>query len=247
MSKGDDSVVEVPARTREGVEGALCDYFASDSLSVEELERRLDRTHRASSLAELRAVLRDLPRGEERFDALARGTSEAEGSEPSSGGSPDRPSSRQLRRLEASRRDQDFALAVFGASVRKGRWVPARRTAALGLWGGVELDFRDALLPPGVTEIHVLAIMGGVQIIVPPGIAVDARGLAVMGGFDHMDEIGDSLAGDPDRPVLRIRGLALLGGIDIDVRRPGETAREARRRRRREQRGRGKEDRTLPR
>lgn len=252
MSKGNDSTGEVSSRAREGVEGALCDYFASDSLSVEELERRLDRTNRASSMGELRAVLSDLPRGEERFSALMEGASGAVASPgegygggsglPAHGFSP-----ADLRRLEASRKERDFALAVCGGSVRRGRWIPARRTAALGIWGGVELDFREAILPPGVTEIQVLAIMGGIQIIVAPGTAVDARGFAIMGGFDHMDEIGDSRPGDPDRPLLRIRGVALMGGIDIDVRRPGESAREARRRRRRERRAGRPGDRTLPR
>lgn len=242
MSKDKQSGLEVSIRAREGVEGALCDYFASDSLSLEELERRLDRTHRATSLQELQSILSDLPRGEERFQALMRPDSAGPGvSGPGRRASDLSP--RELQRLEDSRQDNDVALAVFGGSTRAGRWLPARATTAVALCGGVELDFREAPLPPGVTEIRVLAVMGGVEIIVAPGTAVDARGLAVMGGFDHMDDTG---AGDPDRPVLRIRGLAVMGGIDVDVRHPGESARDARKRRRRERRDRRSSERRLP-
>lgn len=243
MTDEKETGLEVSVRAREGVEGALCDYFASDSLSVEELERRLDRTHRATSLEDLRSVLSDLPRGAERFETLIRGGSADSGpSGPRQGGGGPAPG--DLQRLEGSRRDNDVALAICGGSARGGRWLPARATTALALCGGVELDFREAVLPPGITEIRILAVMGGVEIIVPPGTAVDARGLAVMGGFDHMDESG---AGEPDRPILKIRGLAVMGAIDVDVRHPGESARDARRRRRRERRERRAADRSLPR
>ena len=53
---------------------------------------------------------------------------------------------------------------------------------------------------------------------------------AIMGGFDH---VGDPVQPDSmDGPTLRISGLALMGGVDVTVRHPGESARDARRRRR---------------
>lgn len=230
MPKREDAPRGIPGPTREKVEEVLCDYFAGDSLSVDELERRLDRTHRASSLEELRQIFEDLPGGDERFDALIRSPTGGASSPADTfpGGS-----SADLQRYAGSRSTNDLALAVLGGSARRGRWLPAARTTALTVCGGVELDFRDAALPPGVTEIQAFALMGGVEVIVPPGIAVDARGFAVMGGFDHMD---DSLERTSDRPVLRIRGMAIMGAIEISVRRPGESARDAKKRRRRERR-----------
>jgi len=232
MSNGEESSLAIPGPTREKVEAVLCDYFASDSLSVDELERRLDRTHRASSLQELRAVLSDLPRGEERFEALVRGSS-GDGSPSDSDTTPTRATSAELRRYAESRNSTDLALAVLGGSTRRGRWLPAAKTTALSICGGVELDFREALLPPGLTEIQALALMGGIEIIVPPGTAVEAQGFAIMGGFEHLDH---RLEDDPDRPVLRVRGMAIMGGIEITVRHPGESARDARKRRKKEHR-----------
>jgi hypothetical protein len=98
----------------------------------------------------------------------------------------------------------------------------------------VELDFREAVLGPGIYDVRVTAVMGGIQIIVPPGLSIETSGFALMGGFQQSPEGSPPPA--PDGPVLRIRGFALMGGVAIDVRLPGESATEANRRRRRERR-----------
>jgi hypothetical protein len=59
---------------------------------------------------------------------------------------------------------------------------------------------------------------------------VESNGVAILGGFEHMEDA--LVSPDPDAPVLRVRGLAILGGVEVSVRYPGETPREAKRRRR---------------
>ena len=108
--------------------------------------------------------------------------------------------------------------------------------------------------PPGVTEVNIFAIMGGAQIIVPPGVHVDMSGFALMGGFGQsgyappptdpnatvlriggfalMGGFGQTgsapLPTDPNAPVLRIGGFALMGGVEVNIRYPGERPRDAR-------------------
>jgi hypothetical protein len=53
-----------------------------------------------------------------------------------------------------------------------------------------------------------------------------------MGAFELMDRV--PAQPDPDRPLLRITGLALMGAVSVETRLPGESARQARKRRRRE-------------
>jgi hypothetical protein len=101
----------------------------------------------------------------------------------------------------------------MGGSVRKGEWDPPERLYAVSLMGGVHLDFRDAALLEGVTEVLVLAFMGGVQVIVPPDLDVDANGIGLMGGFTHLTQ----RAAEPGGPLLRIRGVSLMGGVDVKV------------------------------
>ena len=86
----------------------------------------------------------------------------------------------------------------------------------------MELDLRQAVLAPGLTEIEVFAVMGGVDIIVPPGVRVETMGMAVMGGFET--SAGDAYATSPERPFIRISGLAVMGGVEAAQRRPSASA-----------------------
>lgn len=125
-------------------------------------------------------------------------------------------------------REFGMQVAILSGSERKGSWVPARRMHSLAFMGGAGLDFREARFGPGVTEVTILAVMGGVDVIVPPGITVETHGMGIMGGFDSYSQTVDS--DDPMAPVLKIRGLAIMGGVEVRMMLPGETTRDARRR-----------------
>ena len=90
------------------------------------------------------------------------------------------------------------------------------------------------MLGPGVTEVNVFAMWGAVEIIVPPEMAVEVDGMAILGGFDY--ETDTVLNRDPDQPLLRVKGLVVMGRAEIAVRLPGESARDAKKRKRIERR-----------
>jgi hypothetical protein len=202
--------------TKQQAIDALCEHFANDALSVEEFERRIDAAHKAESADDLRKLLEDLPTGDL----------------PIRRPEPQTPAVERARaQVPVSRvKERSFMVAALGGIDRKGRWIPARQTYCFALMGGLTLDFREALLAPGETEVWLFTLMGGAEIIVPPGLTVESDGVAIMGGFDHREDAG--IDHDPDSPILRIRGFALMGGAEITVRYPGESARDAKRRRR---------------
>ena len=204
---------------RDQVVEDLMEHFANDVMDLTEFERRLDVANRSETLEELNALLTDLPTS----GALMRRSELT----PARGGSAVVVSSEDVRA-------HSLMIAVCGGTTRKGRWVPARRNTAIGIMGGVELDFRDAMLGPGVTEVNVFAVLGGVDIIVPPEMAVEVDGIAIMGGFEN--ETDTVLNRDPDQPLLRVKGLVVMGGAGIAVRLPGESARDAKKRKRLERR-----------
>ena len=107
----------------------------------------------------------------------------------------------------------DTVVAVMSGAARKGQWEPAGRFRVLAIMGGVELDFRDADMLDGTTEVNVLAIMGGCKIVVPPDVAVDVNGSGFMGGFTHLRHRPP----DQDAPLIRIKGLAVMGGVEVKV------------------------------
>jgi hypothetical protein len=193
---------------------ALCDHFANDRLTVEEFEQRLDVANRALTVPELNTLLADLP---------------AQSAVPSTV-----PAPAPAPAPAAHTREQQTLVAIMGGVERRGRWQPARQTYVITAMGGAVLDFREVQLPPGETEVSVFCVMGGIEIIVPPGTNTDVGGFAIMGGFAHRHD--SPVPAQPNAPVLKINGFALMGGVDLLVRQPGESAGDARKRVKAEQR-----------
>jgi hypothetical protein len=200
---------------REQTIKTLVSGFAADQMTLEELERRLDVAHRTADASELDRLVADLP---------------APAPESSPAPRPAAP--------PAEVRDSSFVVAIMGGVAKKGRWTPARRTVVLAFMGGAEIDLREAILPAGEIEIAVFTVWGGVEIIVPPDIDVDVSGVAIMGGFDQQR---GSSAPSSGGPTVRVTGFALMAGVEVSVRYPGETVRDARRRLKQERKSRGRE------
>lgn len=250
---------------RDQVVEALCDHYAADHLLMEEFERRVSAVHRATSPEELQALLSDLPALEGGAGAgLVAGSGAAGGSGPAGAagagtgrGSGQRSGPGQAdayargatgylpTRADPSQvRNSQVEVAIFSGRSRKGGWTPARTIRCVAMMGGVELDFREASFPPGEIRVHALAVMGGVEILVPPGVRVETDGVALLGGFEE-DLDADSGSNDPDAPVIRVTGLAMLGAVEVASRYPGESPRQARRRRKELQRQQEEERRRL--
>lgn len=201
------------ARDRERAVERLRAHYVRDDIDVDTYERMLDAAWSADSTADLDALFARLPALPE--SAAVTGAQGAPGPVAATASA-------------AERKERGFQLALLGGSERKGSWVPPKKLFSLALMGGNGLDFREARLGPGVTQVTALAVWGGIEIIVPPGVTVQADGVGIMGGFDGHSQIVDTA--DPSAPVIRIRGLAVMGGVEVKMMHPGETGRDARRR-----------------
>ncbi len=113
--------------------------------------------------------------------------------------------------------DSETLVAVMSGVQRKGAWEPAAELRVFAVMGGAELDFREAVLVEGVTELWIFAFMGGAQVIVPHDIHVETRGIGIMGGFSPLEQRAE----DPDAPTLRITGWAVMGGVEVKLKRAG--------------------------
>jgi hypothetical protein len=107
-------------------------------------------------------------------------------------------------------------VAVFGGATRTGRWRPARRETVVAVFGGVQVDLREAELPPGELHLSAWAFFGGVEVTVPEGMRVEATGFALFGGRDIRG--GGSV--DPAAPVLRVHAVTVFGGVSVKPRGP---------------------------
>jgi hypothetical protein len=106
-------------------------------------------------------------------------------------------------------------VALMSGVVRRGTWTVPARIRAVAWMGGIGLDLREATLTAPVTDIYVFALMGGVEIIVPPDVRLETDGFAIMGGFE--DQLKEPASRDPNVPLIRVRGLAIMGGVEARV------------------------------
>ena len=111
-----------------------------------------------------------------------------------------------------ARDESGWVVAVMGAGDRTGRWRPWRRTRVVAVMGGSQLDLREAEIDGPKIEITAVAVMGGIDVIVPDGVEVDLSGFALMGGNEGPRGTGPRHRG---APVVRVRAYALMGGVTV--------------------------------
>ncbi len=202
----------VGARAR--AEARLQAAFEADLLSVHALESRLMAVNKARTVAEIDAVLADVPLLDEPLleqplEASA-GASAGALAGTQAGAQTQLPAHATPTAIAAEVPRSGWTLALLGGTVRKGRWRVPRRLRVVATLGGCELDFTSAELG-AETDITCVAVMGGVEIKVPPGVRVEGNGVGILGGFEQ----GHRGGADPGAPVLRIGGLALMGGVEV--------------------------------
>ena len=195
---------------RQRVAEVIREAYAEGRLTYDEHSERIDRALTARTLGELVPLTADLPATYPGGQAVAV---PAEHGRPVPGmpvgGTPHGGS----------------AIAVFAGAERKGHWVVPDGMLALAVFGGVELDLTQAALAKPEVVINATAVFGGIDITVPEGVDVHVDTFAIFGGTSRPK---DDLPLPPGAPVVRIRGFALFGGIDIKRPKRPKGARELR-------------------
>ncbi len=103
-------------------------------------------------------------------------------------------------------------VAVFGGASRKGRWRPGRRLRATVVFGGIDIDMRNAEMDAPEVEIRAIAVFGGIDIVVPEGVAVELSGFSFFGGKDA--KVAD-VPVMPGSPVIKVRAFPIFGGVSV--------------------------------
>ncbi|TVT45278.1 DUF1707 domain-containing protein [Amycolatopsis rhizosphaerae] len=182
---------------RERVAQILHNALAEGRITVQELEERLDSVYAAKTLAELEPPIADLPEvsaGTAVQPAPSRAVDDRIGGTPGS----------------------QTSIAIMSGASRKGNWVVPAQHNSFAFWGGVEIDLRSARFAQRSSTITAVAIMGGIDIVVPDDIVVEVTGIGFMGAFESRDDpAAAATPPPPGAPVVRINGFAFWGGVSV--------------------------------
>ncbi|HEY7070275.1 MAG TPA: adenylate/guanylate cyclase domain-containing protein, partial [Acidimicrobiales bacterium] len=118
---------------------------------------------------------------------------------------------------EGSRPPRKLLIAIMNGSNTRGRWRAPAHITAFAFWGSVKVDLRSAAFDTPVIDIYAWAIMGGVDVVVPAGVAVELDGMVVMGGSGDRTRPGPVL---PGTPLVRVHARGLWGGVGARTGKP---------------------------
>lgn len=169
--------------------------YAEGRLTRDEHDARLDLAMQARHFDELVPLTGDLVPGEFPRDSPVGVPA------PTTGQSIDR---------SGPGAEADTVIAVFGGAERSGRWTVRRHTSAMAVFGGVDLDLREATFAAPVVEVNVFCMFGGVELKVPDGVTVRNQVMGIFGGSEA------SHLGPPEvgAPTIVLKGVCLFGGVD---------------------------------
>lgn len=198
MSELKRSAMRVADSDRESVARLLYEAMGAGRITTGELETRLDAVYAARTFAEFEPIVADLSAGGV-YAAFPAGDGE-----------------------QGGRR----SFAVMSSTSRRFEGPLPSNHVGRAFWGSVRLDLRRAVIPAGVRTIRAVAVMGSVKIVVPEDLAVDVRGIGLMGGFSAGRGIGRRQP-PTGAPVLRVTGFAWWGSVKV-IRKSLESRRRSR-------------------
>ena len=189
----DPSRLRVSDEERHAVADLLRHAAGEGRLDLEELEERLERTYAAKTYGELVPLTSDLPATPQHSQAL----------QP-----------RPAARPPVPARTYSSSFALMSETRRSGVWEVGATHTAFALMGAVVLDLREARFAEGHVTINAHALMGGVEVWVSPEMQVVVDGIGVMGAYGEARSRVEG-APSPDAPLVRVKGLALMGAVEV--------------------------------
>jgi hypothetical protein len=199
MDAQDPSQLRISDAERHKVAEVLREAAGEGRIDFDELDQRLEQTYAARTYADLVPITLDLPvKGSVNLPAQP-----AAAPGPSS--------------VVVPGPAEEKHLAILGGLERKGVWVVPEHMVVTCFMGGADLDLRRAQFAAREVVLTINAVMGGADIKVNPHTHVIMEGTGILGGYSGpSDKTPPQL--DENSPVVRIRGFALMGGVDVSRR-----------------------------
>jgi hypothetical protein len=197
MDAQDPARLRISDADRHQVAEILREAAGDGRIDLDELDERLEATYAARTYADLVPITHDLP-------TTVQGHLPARPASPAAALVPGPATERHL--------------AILSGLERKGEWVVPAHLTVTCFMGGADLDLRRAKFTAREVVITINAVMGGADIKVNPRTHVIMEGTAFMGGYSGPDDSEVPSEIDEHSQVVRLRGFAFMGGVNVDRR-----------------------------
>lgn len=108
----------------------------------------------------------------------------------------------------------DFA--IFGGRERTVDSTDFKGGKITAMFGGSEIDLRNAELAEGTNELDLFVMFGGTNIIVPPDWAIKVDVSSILGGFADKRTSALNVVPQPGKTLI-IKGFVMFGGGEVKL------------------------------
>jgi hypothetical protein len=203
LERPDPAQLRISDDDRHRVAEVLREAAGEGRLDLDELDQRLEATYAAKTYGDLVPITVDLPAMPGHAPVAAQ---------PSA----------VHREIQPASATYESSLAIMGDCTRRGQWlVPAKHTA-FAMMGSVTLDLREATFAAPEVTLYANALMAGIEVVVDAQTLVIVEGVGIMGDFSQARDRVDAELG-LGSPVVRVKGLALMGSVSVVRKGPPST------------------------
>ncbi|NYI75919.1 DUF1707 SHOCT-like domain-containing protein [Nocardioides panzhihuensis] len=185
---------------RHEVADILREAAGEGRLDIDELEERIEEAYKAKTYADLEPITQDLPVAGRPPVAPPAGSG-------------------ALPVVYGAGEENDSASAFLSNVERKGVWMVPQQLSVNAVLGDANIDLREAHYSAREVVISATSVLGSVKVTVPPNVHVIVEGNGVLGDFkEPSGKVPEELTADS--PVVRVRGIAVLGDVTVKRRGP---------------------------
>jgi predicted membrane protein len=103
-------------------------------------------------------------------------------------------------------------VSIFGGGIKIIQSKSFKGGTVTAVMGGSEFDLRHVEFASNVAVIDVFTLFGGTKFVIPESWTVQSDAISILGGFSDKRAVKTT---DPDGNILVIKGIVMLGGIEI--------------------------------
>jgi len=117
--------------------------------------------------------------------------------------------------IEFMESDRLEDVSVFGGGKKNVTSENFQGGEVVCIFGGVDVNFKQAHLAPGPVYLEVVCIFGGSTLYVPEDWTIRTEAVSIFGGFSDMRaKMNPNLVTNPEK-VLIVKGVVIFGGGEI--------------------------------
>lgn len=105
------------------------------------------------------------------------------------------------------------SISLFSGADIKSKSNPFQGGSILTVFGGADIDLRDAVITDDEITIEITSVFGGVSLKVPENIQVEISGVPIFGGWE--DKTRNNKVDNSNQPILYLKCVTIFGGVEV--------------------------------